>query len=147
MFEGDDTVRRTPGTPIHTAPECFSGSCYHGRPADVWALGCTLYCMVFGRYPFVGDTTYPSIYDEIVNKPLFIPEGTNPDLADLLQGLLCKDVRIRLPITVVSTHPWLNHGYGQVQSTCYKTAYELQHPYPATGPSFVNGNVELENLV
>lgn len=43
----------------------FLGLYYRGRPADAWALGCTLYCMAFGRYPFVGDGTFPSIYDEV----------------------------------------------------------------------------------
>ncbi|KAG0614010.1 hypothetical protein M758_6G144400 [Ceratodon purpureus] len=149
MFEGEnDELRRSPGTPVYTAPECCSGSYYRGRPADVWALGCTLYCMVFGRYPFVGDGTFPSIYDEIVNQPLFIPEGTNPDLADLLRGLLCKDVRNRMPLAAVVTHPWLSRSFGQVQANGYKTTYVLQHPFPAGGrPSFENGSVELESMV
>lgn len=40
-------------TCVHFA---IAGVTYRGRAADVWALGCTLYCMVLGRYPFVGDT-------------------------------------------------------------------------------------------
>ena len=37
---------------------------YRGRAADIWALGCTLYCMVMGRYPFVGDT-FPSVFEKV----------------------------------------------------------------------------------
>ena len=29
-----------------------SGDAYHAKPADMWALGITLYCFVFGDLPF-----------------------------------------------------------------------------------------------
>jgi serine/threonine protein kinase len=65
LFEdGDDEVQRSPGTPIFTAPECCVGVTYHGKAADIWALGCTLYCMVLGRYPFKGETLQ-STYEKV----------------------------------------------------------------------------------
>jgi serine/threonine protein kinase len=33
-----------------------SGSKYQGRASDTWAVGVTLYCMVSGHHPFLGDT-------------------------------------------------------------------------------------------
>jgi [calcium/calmodulin-dependent protein kinase] kinase len=151
MFEGgNDELQRSPGTPVYTAPECCSGLYYRGCPADIWALGCTLYCMVFGRYPFVGDT-FPSVFDKIVNQPLFIPDGTNLDLADLLRGILCKDVGKRLSLAAIAIHPWLSCSYAQVQATCPKSAYEMPPPFgPPIGHQFVvheNGRVELESMV
>ncbi|XP_024387223.1 serine/threonine-protein kinase GRIK1 isoform X2 [Physcomitrium patens] len=152
-FEGDnDELWRSPGTPVFTAPECCSGltgSYYRGRQADVWALGCTLYCMVMGRYPFMGDTL-PSIYEKIVNQPLLVPEATNPELADLLRGLLCKDARKRFSLAVAAAHPWSTRGYAQVQASCNPTVYEVQHPFPAGGAALAvggNGSVELGSVV
>jgi serine/threonine protein kinase len=40
------------------------GVTYHGKAADIWALGCTLYCMVLGRYPFKGETLQ-STYEKV----------------------------------------------------------------------------------
>lgn len=141
-FEGEsDEQRRSPGTPIYTAPECCSGLYYRGRAADIWALGCTLYCMVMGRYPFLGDT-FPSVFEKIVNQPLYIPEGTNPDLADLLRGLLCKDVRNRMSLTAAASHPWLSRGFGQVQAPSYKTAYEMPMSFLQVGPRLSSVRME-----
>nr|ACO87660.1 protein kinase [Brachypodium sylvaticum] len=92
VFEDDDDMlRRSPGTPVFTAPECCQGLTYHGRAADTWAVGVTLYCMILGQYPFLGDTLQET-YDKIVNNPVEIPDGINPQLVDLLEGLLCKDL-------------------------------------------------------
>lgn len=99
----NDELRRSPGTPVYTAPECILGSTYGGRAADVWALGVTLYCMVLGQYPFIGDT-FQSTYDEIVQSTLKVPEGLNPQLANLLQGLLCKDPNNRMTLDEVVKH-------------------------------------------
>ncbi|KAK8513388.1 hypothetical protein V6N12_052579 [Hibiscus sabdariffa] len=90
VFEDDnDELRRSPGTPVFTAPECCLGLTYHGKAADTWALGVTLYCMVLGRYPFLGETLQDT-YDKIVNNPLILPNDMNPELRNLLEGLLCK---------------------------------------------------------
>ncbi|KAL3698304.1 hypothetical protein R1sor_012380 [Riccia sorocarpa] len=106
-FEGEnDELRRSPGTPVYTAPECCLGVTYRGRAADVWALGCTLYCMVFGKYPFVGDTLQGT-YERIVNDEFWYPEDIDSDLLDLLHGLLCKDPKKRLTLDEVAKHPWL----------------------------------------
>lgn len=115
MFEDDnDELRRSPGTPVYTAPECCLGLTYHGKPADIWALGATLYCMVLGHYPFVGDTVQ-STYDEIIQSPLRIPEGLNPELVDLLEGLLCKDPNKRMKLDAAVKHPWVMKGFGSLQ--------------------------------
>ncbi|KAG0601858.1 hypothetical protein M758_11G143500 [Ceratodon purpureus] len=112
--DGNDELRRSPGTPVYTAPECCLGLTYHGKAADVWALGCTLYCMVLGSYPFKGDNLQ-STYDKIVNDSLYIPDHMEPDLADLLTGLLCKDACKRLTLEAVANHLWVVRGYGPVQ--------------------------------
>eukprot|EP00249_Psilotum_nudum_P014173 c24700_g1_i3 orf=485-1702(+) len=115
MFEDDnDEMRRSPGTPVFTAPECCQGLTYRGKAADRWALGVTLYCMVLGCYPFIGDTLQDT-YDKIVNDPLYIPEEVNPDLANLLQGLLCKDPNKRISLDIVAQQPWVVKGYGSLQ--------------------------------
>lgn len=109
--DNNDEIQRSPGTPVFTAPECCSGSPYHGKAADVWALGVTLFCMLFGHYPFIGDTLQ-DMYDKIVHKPLCIPKGSSPDLINLLEGLLCKDPNLRMMLEEVAHHPWVVKGLG-----------------------------------
>ncbi|KAF8395213.1 hypothetical protein HHK36_019156 [Tetracentron sinense] len=107
VFEDDnDELRRSPGTPVFTAPECCLGLTYHGKIADTWALGVTLYCMVLGQYPFIGETLQDT-YDKIVNNPLSLPEGINPQLKNLLEGLLCKDPKQRMTLDAVAEHCWV----------------------------------------
>ncbi|KAH7432985.1 hypothetical protein KP509_07G049400 [Ceratopteris richardii] len=103
-FEGNnDELRCSPGTQVFTAPECITGATYHGRAADVWALGVTLYCMIFGQYPFIGDTI-KSTFHEIIHRKLNLPKSLNPYLANLLEGLLCKDPIKRLTLEQVTQH-------------------------------------------
>ncbi|EPS59917.1 hypothetical protein M569_14888, partial [Genlisea aurea] len=107
VFEDDnDELRRSPGTPVFTAPECCLGITYHGRTADTWAVGVTLYCFVLGKYPFLGETLQDT-YDKIVNNVVWLPVEMNPLLKDLLEGLLCKDPRRRLTLDDVAKHPWV----------------------------------------
>ncbi|XP_010906492.1 serine/threonine-protein kinase GRIK1 isoform X2 [Elaeis guineensis] len=107
VFEDDnDVLRRSPGTPVFTAPECCLGLTYHGKAADTWAVGVTLYCMVLGQYPFLGDTLQDT-YDKIVNNPLVVPDDMNPPLKNLLEGLLCKDPNHRITLNAVAEHPWV----------------------------------------
>nr|XP_009421208.1 PREDICTED: serine/threonine-protein kinase GRIK2 isoform X2 [Musa acuminata subsp. malaccensis] len=111
--DDNDVLWRSPGTPVFTAPECCLGLTYRGKPADTWALGVTLYCMIFGQYPFLGDTLQDT-YDKIVNSPLIIPDEINPQLRSLLEGLLCKDPQNRFTLRVVSEHPWVVGDEGPI---------------------------------
>jgi len=42
----------------------FIGLTYGGKAADTWAVGVTLYCMILGEYPFLGDTLQDT-YDKV----------------------------------------------------------------------------------
>ncbi|XVF04930.1 hypothetical protein REPUB_Repub05bG0127200 [Reevesia pubescens] len=107
VFEDDnDELRRSPGTPVFTAPECCLGLTYRGKAADTWAVGVTLYCMILGKYPFLGETLQDT-YDKIVNNPLILPNDMNPELRNLLEGLLCKDPKQRMTLNAVAEHSWV----------------------------------------
>ncbi|KAK4483160.1 hypothetical protein RD792_010340 [Penstemon davidsonii] len=120
VFEDDnDELRRSPGTPVFTAPECCLGLIYHGKAADTWAVGVTLYFMVLGKYPFLGETLQDT-YDKIVNNPLLLPEEMNPLLKNLLEGLLCKDPRQRMTLENAAEHAWVIGEEGPIpQYLCW----------------------------
>lgn len=43
------------GTPAYMAPEIVNKQEYHGKPADIWALGVLLYVLLYGKFPFNGN--------------------------------------------------------------------------------------------
>lgn len=118
-FEGDnEELWRTPGTPAFTAPECCLGSTYHGKAADTWAVGVTLYCMILGSCPFMGDCLQDT-YERIISCHLSLPEKLDHELKDLLRGLLCRDPMQRITLDVAASHPWVVRDGGPVcQTSC-----------------------------
>ncbi|KAK2987759.1 hypothetical protein RJ640_016354, partial [Escallonia rubra] len=127
VFEDEnDELRRSPGTPVFTAPECCLGLTYHGKAADTWAVGVTLYCMLLGNYPFLGDTLQDT-YDKIVNNILSFPDGMDPLLKDLLEGLLCKDPGQRMTLENVAVHAWVVGEDGPIpQYLCWCKRNRMQ---------------------
>ncbi|KAE8038860.1 hypothetical protein FH972_011330 [Carpinus fangiana] len=127
VFEDDnDELRRSPGTPVFTAPECCLGLTYHGKAADTWAVGVTLYCMILGQYPFLGETLQDT-YEKIVNNSLVLPDDMNPELKDLLEGLLCKEPNMRMTLKAVAEHTWVTVEDGPIpQYLCWCKRKRLQ---------------------
>ncbi|KZV34572.1 hypothetical protein F511_28176 [Dorcoceras hygrometricum] len=127
VFEDDnDEFRRSPGTPVFTAPECCIGESYRGKAADTWAVGVTLYCMVLGKYPFLGETLQDT-YDKIINDTLLLPDEMNPLLKSLLEGLLCKDPVQRMTLEDVAQNPWVLGADGPIRPySCWCRQHNLQ---------------------
>jgi SNF1-activating kinase 1 len=82
--EMDDPIAlaRTVGTPAFFAPELIytETDIFEGGKAptitgaiDMWALGVTLYCMIYGRLPFMADGGW-SMYRKIIHEDVFSPK-------------------------------------------------------------------------
>lgn len=109
VFDKDDTLSRSAGSPAFLAPElCTAGATASGRAVDVWACGVTLYCMVFASVPFIAESIM-EIYEVIRNQPLQFPEGATPELCDLLCRMLDKNPDTRITLGKVRKHPWYRH--------------------------------------
>nr|CAH8856083.1 unnamed protein product [Trichobilharzia regenti] len=75
-FTGEDALLRgTIGTPEYLAPECVnaSGDVYTGKPVDVWAMGMTLYWMIYRR-PFYNGADKYEVYEAISTQPVIIDD-------------------------------------------------------------------------
>lgn len=99
MFDKDGEMRtaKSAGSPAFMPPELCVAKHGHvsGRAADIWSMGCTLYCLLFGRIPFEKHGMI-ELYQSIRNDPLQIDTDCNPELKDLLQKILEKDPHKRI---------------------------------------------------
>ena len=139
-------LAKTVGTPAFYAPELCNPDLFDTdkdtiRPQitgqiDVWALGVTLYAMIYGRLPFFDKNEF-AMYEKIAWLEVFIPskrlkgvedvarvpmnnskredyvveyEQVDDELRDLLRRLLHKDPARRITLKEVKHHPWVLHG-------------------------------------
>lgn len=81
------------GTPAYMAPEQAMGRQLDCR-CDLFSLGCVLYQMATGAFPFSGETTLDLVTSIVREKPK-PPQQLNPDLpvplAALILHMLAKD--------------------------------------------------------
>ncbi|XP_031166559.1 calcium/calmodulin-dependent protein kinase kinase 1 isoform X2 [Sander lucioperca] len=103
QFEGNDALlSSTAGTPAFMAPETLSDTrkSFSGKALDVWAMGVTLYCFVFGKCPFI-DEYILALHNKIRTKLVDFPE--TPKISEELQTLILRmldknpDTRITMP--------------------------------------------------
>lgn len=85
-YPNDDIeLAKTAGTPAFFAPELCVASCTdddqgNSKPPqkvtnkiDIWAFGVTLYCLLFGKVPFIAVSQF-DLFNVIVNEPLVFPD-------------------------------------------------------------------------
>ncbi|XP_026717368.1 calcium/calmodulin-dependent protein kinase kinase 1 isoform X1 [Athene cunicularia] len=114
QFEGNDAqLSSTAGTPAFMAPEAISdtGKSFSGKALDVWAMGITLYCFVYGKCPFI-DEYILGLHNRIKNKPVEFPEEAqiSEELKELILRMLDKNPERRITVPEIKVHPWLTKG-------------------------------------
>ncbi|XP_010178027.1 PREDICTED: PAS domain-containing serine/threonine-protein kinase [Mesitornis unicolor] len=88
------------GTIEYCSPEVLSGKPYHGPELEMWALGVTLYTLVFGDNPFCElEETMAAVLDP--------PQPVSKGLMDLLAGLLHPVPEQRMTLAALAEDPWL----------------------------------------
>ncbi|ESN96086.1 hypothetical protein HELRODRAFT_67876 [Helobdella robusta] len=110
-FIGTDLqLTNTVGTPAFIAPEALvegRGS-FSGKATDVWAMGITLYCFVFGKVPFHDENIMGLHKKILIEAPSFKEKIEISDhLKDLLTRMLAKAPSTRITLDKVKIHPWL----------------------------------------
>lgn len=99
------TMRK--GTLLFFSPELFcSNEKLNGVMIDVWALGVTLFAMLYGYLPFNGESFSEIKENVLTNDPIY------PDLAteiqkDLLSKILCKDPFKRISLSEIRMHEFM----------------------------------------
>lgn len=101
MFDKDAEMKtaKSAGSPAFMPPELCVPKHGHvsGRAADIWSMGCTLFCLLFGRIPFEKHGMI-ELYQAIRLDEPEIEDACSDELKSLLQRLLEKDPTIRITI-------------------------------------------------
>lgn len=111
QFEGNDAcLSSTAGTPAFMAPETLSDNrqSFSGKALDVWAMGVTLYCFVYGKCPFI-DEYILALHNKIKCKPVEFPEtpAISEGLKDLVTRMLDKNPDARITVPEIKVDPWV----------------------------------------
>jgi serine/threonine protein kinase len=103
-----DLFKEMVGSAHYIAPEMLDRK--YSKPVDIWSAGVLVYLMLYGRYPFDGET------DEIImrrvkigaiawDSPNFTPSAT---VSNFLNILLERDPSKRIDATTALSDPFLS---------------------------------------
>ncbi|CAK69714.1 unnamed protein product (macronuclear) [Paramecium tetraurelia] len=97
------------GTLSYLAPEVLSTSYKFIQPGqDVWAIGCIIYGLVFGKLPFEGNSPSET-YRNILSCNYQIPKkSVSKELMHLLSIIFVANPKERANIFDIQSHRWLN---------------------------------------
>ena len=91
--------------------ETYKG--YSAKPVDIWALGVTLYIMIFKQLPFnENEDGVVGLMDKIAEAKVDFPKDKyiSDGLKDLLLKMLTKDPNNRITCKDIKKHEWINKG-------------------------------------
>jgi len=134
---GDTTIDLTTPTPTVATPESEPRTkARHPitNAIDVWALGVTLYCLLFGKTPFDAPNEY--LLMQVIPTAQYpipatmssdrLPTGANAteevrEALDLLSRLLEKDPMKRISLEQAKRHPFTLRGMADAQGWLART--------------------------
>ncbi len=78
-------LRSLKGTPYYMAPEVIRQT-GHGRQADIWSVGCTVYEMLTGKPPYheIQDQVSALFHIASATSPPALPPGLSTEAQDFL---------------------------------------------------------------
>ncbi|XP_017045422.1 PAS domain-containing serine/threonine-protein kinase [Drosophila ficusphila] len=88
------------GTTEYCSPEVLAGNRYVGPELEIWALGVTLYVLMFFENPFID-------VEETLKAEIQIPKVVSDQLSRLLSSMLNKDPKYRCTMHQLISDPWL----------------------------------------
>ncbi|KAG1453007.1 hypothetical protein G6F46_009325 [Rhizopus delemar] len=112
MFvKGNDKLKKSAGSPAFMAPElCVAkrGE-FSGRATDIWSMGVTLYCLIYGKTPFMSSNLL-ELYDQIKEAPIEYGDNIDNTLLDLFQRILDRNPETRITMQELRNHPWVTNN-------------------------------------
>lgn len=96
------------GSPMYMAPEVIMSLQYDAK-ADLWSIGTIIFQCLTGKAPFQAQTPQQlkQFYEKNIDLKPKIPEGTSPELRDLLMRLLKRNAKDRIEFEDFFTHAFL----------------------------------------
>lgn len=102
-----NVLLKTPcGSPFYAPPEVLLNKEYDGRSRDIWSLGIILFAMVTGSLPW-SETCRASLFNEIINGEIIIPEDLSPKLQVLIRDMLNVNPSMRPTARQILEDPWV----------------------------------------
>ena len=94
------------GTPLFMSPGAVNG-----QPAsfkdDIWAVGVTLYELIYGRNPFIEAPSMTDLFNMIASCRIEPPSGPSEGARAFISWLMNPDEDRRPTAALASTDPWL----------------------------------------
>ncbi|KAI9100691.1 hypothetical protein DFS34DRAFT_615441 [Phlyctochytrium arcticum] len=106
LSDPDGEQKTMCGTPNYISPEIVSRQPY-GLASDVWSLGCMVVTILTGKPPFESRAVKNTL-DRVSRVDYSLPDHISPEARDLVNRLLQKDPKTRIPLTKVLTHEFFN---------------------------------------